>query len=323
MYKWIVCLLLVAVIPCWGKSKLYQDHAIKPMDVLHKVELFRKELNNIRLAMKKSVREDHGSIRITGASPYEVFFQAKALLQNTDQLSYEIANSHLTEVELKLVDIYPKHVFQLVSKANKKLELVKKSLNFNQKMEQEIHHEEKEPSDVFNELIKVNGDLNHLLQKRLSIEDIYREVTLSVNYMSQILRFVNKEIVRIPEVKEISKKKYSRQEIYQLLMECITLLKSTYKLSSLDMLTVRSNSFDQSIENNELYVLSNIIVAEVYHFYFLVPEHLEMIANYQPDVSSLEQLYHRILLLKQQLDLLHDQVKNNPNWLKQQKDLRA
>ena len=57
---------------------------------------------------------------------------------------------------------------------------------------------------MFNELIKTNGDLNHLLQDRLSVKDIYREITLAVNYMSQILRFVNKEGVRIPEVKESS-----------------------------------------------------------------------------------------------------------------------
>ena len=302
MHKWIYYLLLSSIFPCWGSNILHHDQRhdkkIESVAILQEIDLFRNELNGIRAAMRKPLREHQENVSVVGASPQECFFQANVLLQYANQLAYEVANSPIEKTDLKLMAFQPKHVWQLINKSNKKLALVKETLSITTRPSKNQEMLEKDFSEVFNELIKANGELNHLLKNKLGIKAIYQEVTSSINYMSQILRFSNKEITRIPTVKKTLKKAHSRRDIYQLLVESIDVLKAISKLSSLEMLTVRSNLLSQTVTNNELYLLTTIIFSKVYYFYYEIPEPLEMIESYQPDITELEPLYERVSLLK-------------------------
>ena len=84
--------------------------SITPADVFARVQLVRKELDDIRFEMGKPKSREIGLL-VEHATPHEVFFQAKTLNQKVARLVTELPEeSEVDETEEDPGDMRPYHV---------------------------------------------------------------------------------------------------------------------------------------------------------------------------------------------------------------------
>ena len=102
--------------------------SITPADVFARVQLVRKELDDIRFEMGKSKSRDVGLL-VQEANPHEVFFQAKTFDQKMARLTKELTEEAGPPVsEDTPDDIRPFHVWKVVDTSLRRILSLKQEL---------------------------------------------------------------------------------------------------------------------------------------------------------------------------------------------------
>ena len=135
--------------------------AITPADVFARVQLLRKELDDIRFEMGKPKSQEVGLL-VEGAAPHEVFFQAKTLDQKVAQLTLELTGKPQgKEQKWNPGEIHPLHVWKMVDTALLRLLLLKQELELTLTNSEALPDPTTTPTQVFLEIGLAIKQLNH------------------------------------------------------------------------------------------------------------------------------------------------------------------
>ena len=129
---WLICVSVSS--PAMGEtrsdfSRLVSDtvdssQEILPANVLTRVELLRKELDDIRFEMGRPKIIDIEMV-VQNAAPHEVFFQARSLYRKADRVVVEVTGEESVSLGITTPhNIQPAHVFKVVSAALDRLQFL-------------------------------------------------------------------------------------------------------------------------------------------------------------------------------------------------------
>lgn len=281
---------------------------VTPTDVYAKLQSIANELNSIEQAMGKN-KNKRVFITVKDASPREVYFEAEALYKKANRLAFEVTGSYQKKSLVAPEQLSPSDVMKLVEAAHQRLLLVQKRLDITETTTVNNNTGTKTPTDVFNEMLGINQELNELLYHRFAPRDVFEQITLAINYSMQLLKYYHTDS-RIPASPQFIKNKRPT-DVYQRLIECIQLLKSIAKSKDVKMLSIQvSNKQLRNANPSNVYDLSKIVVAEVRYLNALasLPTNLQ---SYNPGYKTPSEVFQRTGILLKQLQTLKKAIVTN------------
>ena len=288
---------------------------ILPADVLARVLLVKEKVEQIRFELGKPVNR-RGNVRVEGAQPREVFFQAVTLFQKCDRLAFELTGQLGIKPDIPPVDrIRPFHVYGVVNTASDRVRLIREALGSSDEVIEREMPIETEPSEVFQAIVEVNQQLNLMLERRFAPADVYREVTLGIGYASRLLsRFP--EAQRIPPAPAYERGKRP-SDVYRRLLGCYQRLQKIG--AALDTAMVQFHPQETDIADaapSDVYDVASLIVSELAYLHAKSGTEPPP-GDYYAGRKFPSHVYQRAGILETQLDALERLTEANPGWLKQ------
>ena len=288
--------------------------AITSADVFARVQLVRKELDDIRFEMGKPKSRDVGLL-VEEATPHEVFFQAKTLDQKVARLTRELTEQaeSLGEKEVSS-NIRPLHVWNVVDTSLRRILSLKQQLGLSLTNSEALPDTETTPTQVFFVIGLANKQLNLLLMHQFSPKDVAEQVSLGMEYTTHLLRKFPSAPAPAPlpslERGRIPWDSYSR------LIDCYMELGDIARASNIKMLNLANQNLDRpDIQPNDLYDLTTLIISELAYLHARLPTILppKQVRLHGPILPS--HVYQQTGGLLAQLQVLHKQVQAHPTWL--------
>jgi hypothetical protein len=289
--------------------------SITPADVFVRVQLVRKELDDIRFEMGKPKSRDVGLL-VEGATPHEVFFQAKTLDKKVARLTRELTEQAETLVEKDLPgDIRPFHVWEVVDTSLRRILFLKQQLGLTVTNSEAVPDPETTPTQVFLVIGLANKQLNLLLMHQFSPKDVAEQVSLGMEYTTHLLR----KFPTAPAPAPLPSLERGRipWDSYSRLIDCYKELGDIARASNIKMLHLANQNLDRpDIQPNDVYDLATLIISELAYLHARLPTILppKQVTLHGPILPS--HLYQQTGGLLAQLQVLHKQVQTNPTWLK-------
>ncbi|MCZ6799724.1 MAG: hypothetical protein O7F12_04475 [Nitrospirae bacterium] len=288
--------------------------SITSADVFARVQLVRKELDDIRFEMGKSKSRDVGLL-VEGATPHEVFLQAKTLDQKVARLTRE-----LTEQAQSLgekdgpVDIRPFHVWKVIDTSLRRILSLKQQLGLTLANSEALPAPETTPTQVFFVIGLANKQLNLLLMHQFSPKDVAEQVSLGMGYTTDLLGkfYSDPTAARLPSLERgrIPWDSYSR------LMDCYMVLGDIARASNIQMLNLATQNLDRpDIQPNDVYDLAILIISELAYLHAHLPNALPPKQGRLHGPILPSHVYQQAGGLLAQLQKLRAQVRVHPTWL--------
>jgi len=269
---WLVCVSLST--PAIGEtqsdfSRLVSgsgnsNQEILPANVLTRVELLRKELDDIRFEMG---RPKTGEIEmvVVNAAPHEVFFQARSLYQKADRVVVEVTGEKSVPLGLATPqNIQPSHVFEVVSAALERLRFLKKRLGITLINSEGLPNPSATPSHVFFSIGLANQQLNVMVNRHFSPRDVFRQVRLALLYTRRLLQQFPQAAHNLPM--PALERGRRPGAVFMHLIDCHTILSKIARHSKLKILQLALRNPDtRKIQPNEVYDLASLVVSELAH----------------------------------------------------------
>ncbi len=288
--------------------------SITPADVFARVQLVRKELDDIRFEMGKPQSREVGLL-VEEATPHEVFFQAKTFDQKVARLTRELTEQAepLEEKEFP-ANIRPFHVWQVVDTSLRRILSLKQQLGLTLTNSEALPDPETTPTQVFFVIGLANKQLNLLLLHQFSPKDVAEQISLGMEYTTHLLRKFPTAPAPAPlpslERGRIPWDNYSR------LIDCYMVLGDIAHASNIKMLNLATQNLDRpDIQPNDVYDLATLIVSELAYLHARLPTTLppKQVRLHGPILPS--HVYQQAGGLLTQLQALHKQVQAHPTWL--------
>ena len=288
--------------------------SITPADVFARVELLRKELDDLRFEMGKPNIVEIGLLA-KDATPHEVFFQANTLDKKVARLTKELTEgSEPLRTEDEPGDIRSFHVWKVVDTALHRILLLKQQLGLSLTNSEPLPDPETTPTQVFFSIGLANSQLNHLLMHQFSPKDVAEQITLGIEYTTHLLRKFSTAPAPAPlpslDRGRIPWDSYSR------LVDCYMVLGDIARASNISMLSLATQNLDRpDIQPNEVYDLATLVNSELAYLHTHLPHTLSPQRVRQPGAIFPSHVYQQAGGLLAQLQELHKQVQANPGWL--------
>lgn len=288
--------------------------SITPADVFARVQLVRKELDDIRFEMGKPKSRDVGLL-VEEATPHEVFFQAKTLDQKVARLTKELTEhaDPLGEVDLP-GNIRPFHVWKVVDTSLRRMLALKQQLGLTLTNSEALPDPETTPTQVFFVIGLANKQLNLLLMHQFSPKDVAEQVSLGMEYTTHLLR----KFPTAPAPAPLPSLERGRipWDSYSRLIDCYMELGDIARASNIKMLRLANQNLDRpDIQPNDVYDLATLIISELAYLHARLPTILppKQVKLHGPILPS--HVYQKTGGLLTQLQVLLKQVQEHPTWL--------
>ena len=288
--------------------------SITSADVFARVQLVRKELDDIRFEMGKSKSRDVGLL-VEGATPHEVFFQAKTLDQKVARLAEELTEQPgpLGEIDGP-GDIRPFHVWKVVDLSLHRILSLKQQLGLTLANSEAVPAPETTPTQVFFVIGLANKQLNLLLMHQFSPKDVAEQVSLGMGYTTDLLGKFSSDptAAHLPSLERgrIPWDSYSR------LIDCYMMLGDIARASNIQMLNLATQNLDRpDIQPNDVYDLTTLIISELAYLHAHLPNALPPKQGRLHGPILPSHVYQQAGGLLAQLQKLRAQVRVHPTWL--------
>ncbi len=245
-----------------------QAREIQPADVYQNTMVIRAELEEIRKVLGKP-RDPRPEIKIRGAAPREVFFQAITLWVKTERLCKEMRRAgiyYATRVEVAPPDnVVPGDVYTLTKNARGRLSCVRRVLELDYHITPPPRDASKTPSDVFRSIVQANRQLNLLLAHRFEPRDVFAVVSLTNDYVRATLDRLSPNraasAAKLPAY--VGGKRPA--DVFRQLTRCLAVAKRIARRSNLQMLDFEPD-FEQSIVPSDVFDIASLVFSEVRYF---------------------------------------------------------
>ncbi len=319
---WLVCISLSS--PAIGEtqsdfSRLVSEpgtsnQEILPANVLTRVELLRKELDDIRFEMGRPKIIDIEMV-VQNAAPHEVFFQARSLYRKADRLVVEVTGGKSVPLGLATPhNIQPAHVFKVVNAALERLRFLKERLGVTLMNSEGLPNPSTTPSHVFFSIGLANQQLNVMVNQHFSPRDVSQQVSLALLYTQRLLQQFPQVAGNLP----MPPLERGRRpgDVFMHLIDCHTVLSKIAQHSKLKILQLAlKNPNTTNIQPNEVYDLASLVVSELAHLYSKGPQIDPPQKPALPGLTLPSHVYQQVVSLILHLKELERQVKSNPQWL--------
>ncbi|WP_342348232.1 hypothetical protein [uncultured Nitrospira sp.] len=288
--------------------------SITPADVFARVQLVRKELDDIRFEMGKLKSREVGLL-VEDATPHEVFFQAKTLNQKVARLVTELTEeSEPTETEGDPGDIRPFHVWKMIDTSLHRILSLKQQLGLPLTNSEALADAETPPNQVFFVIGLANTQLNLLLMHQFSPRDAAELVSLGIEYTTHLLR----QFPHAPGPAPLPSLERGRKSwnSYDHLIDCYMVLGSIARASNIQMLTLAPQNLDRpDIQSNDVYDLGTLVISELAYLHAHLPHTSppQTVRLHGPILPS--HVYQQVGGLLAQLQVLQRQVQSHPDWM--------
>ncbi len=290
------------------------SQGILPANVLSRVELLRKELDDIRFEMGRP-RTMEIEMVILNAAPHEVFFQARSLYRKADRLVVEVTGGENVPIGVVTPqNIQPAHVFQVVTAALERLRFLKKRLGIGLMNSEGLPNPSATPSHVFFSIGLANQQLNVMVNQHFSPRDVSRQLSLALLYTQRLLQQFPQAIGNFP----MPPLERGRRpgDVFMHLIDCHTILSKIAEHSKLKILQLALKNPDITrIQPNEVYDLASLVVSELAYLYSKGPQIDPPQKPAPPGLTLPSHVYQQVGSLLLHLKELEGQVKSNPQWL--------
>jgi len=310
---WLACVflaILIGSITTQTATAASDDTA--PPDVYVRSLLVRDELELIRLEMGQP-KDTRRELRVHGAEPREVFFQALTLFHMVNRLSFDLIRERAELPEKPVVTPRPTHVKEVLDALLVQLQRVKAALGSTTTSQQRPRDAAMTPSDVFRSIVQATRQVDLLLDRHMASSDVFQQVTLAVGYAAQLrTRFPG---TRMPEAPPFERRKRPA-DVYHRLIACFHRVRAIMMHSGLSTLTL--DQHPEVVTSNDVYNIAALIVSELSDLHARVDGALPPPAPYDPGRKFPADVYQRAGLLETLLIDLQARVEASPAWLRTQ-----
>jgi len=287
-----------------------------PDDVYQRVLSVAAEIDLIRLEMgvSNSIQPD---IAITNAQPREVYFQALTLFKKANRLMFEHLREKADLPALHSETLQPDDVLKLVNNTSELLLRIKDKLGITQQVSITPTKKQKNPTDVYKLIVRLNRTLNRLLQQRFAPADVYQQLTYGVGLSAEILGvFTDGE--RLGEEPPLIRQK-TPDDVYQKLIFLYTEIHKIMSLSNLKCLSIEAAEMNRkNVSPSDVYDLASLLISELSYLHKMTPGAGTTRSSYYPGDKLPAHVFQRAGRLESQIRLLHQYVELNPDWLRPQ-----
>lgn len=288
---------------------------IRPAHVLSRIELFRKDLDDIRFEMGRPETIAIEMV-VLNAAPHEVFFQARSLYRKADRLVVEVAGEESVPLRIATpLHIQPVHVLAVVNAALARLGYLKKRLGITLMNSERLPNPSATPSHVFFSIGLANQQLNVLVNQHFSPRDVFGQVSLALLYTQRLLQQFPQATRHFPPPPLERGRRPG--DVYMHLIDCHLVLSKIAKHSKLQILKLSLKNPDTTtIQPNEVYDIASLVVSELAHLFANKRSNVDPPQKPTPPGLTLpSHVYQQVGSLLLHLKELEGRVKLNPQWL--------
>ena len=296
-----------------GASTVWNTREIEPADVLVRVTLVRAELELLRFKMGKP-KIEQPEINVTGVAPREAFFQAMSLFRKANLFCQEQTGEGAVPPATPPSDqIRPAHVLVVVDAALRQIRQVKAQLGNGEQIQEIPRDPGKGPNDVFRSIVQANRQLSLLLDQQVPPSEVFRQVTLSMNYTSGLLaRFPGAERNLLRPAFEPGKR---AEDVSRRLVDCYTILRAVAEHSGVKVLELNVDDLDfRELAPSDTYDFAALLVSELAYFHSLLPNADPPAKVYYSGRRFPSHVFQQAGILESQLNELRSRTKRNPTW---------
>ena len=261
MVRQAIAAVLVAGVTIQGSGA----KEIEPPDVYQNTLVIRAELEEIRNFMGRPI-EWRPEIKVHGAQPREVFFQAITLWVKTNRLCREVrgaSKTNFAKIEIAPPEtVTPADVWTLTQNAMGRLICVKWELGLDGRAPRPPRDATKTPTDVFRSIVQANRQLNLLLKSPFSPSEVFSIVNLSNEYVAETLDRLAPEWRTDASSLPAYVEGKAPIDVFGRLIRCYAVVRRIAQRSELAMLEFEVD-FDQPVSPSDVFDLASLVFSEV------------------------------------------------------------
>ena len=288
---------------------------ILPADSMARLIRLESELQLIRLEM--GIPQPAAfPVSVTQVAPREVYYASLSLIEIVDKLADEQLQIVLDrELErISALELQPYHVFTNTSKALDQVLAIKADMGITEEVLERPVSDDTQPVEVMEQLLSTAHLASSLLGSRFSPSEVYQRITSAINTMAQILATFP-TVERIPAAPAYER----RKRPYDVLTRLLSISQSLFEIAQssdeqvlkLELSTVAASG----ISPKDVFIIAGLLIADINYLYDMRAGTLPVQPAYYPGVKLPAHVYQRLGILEAQLALLHEQIKQSPNWL--------
>lgn len=300
----LVLFTLLMPISYSASAEQFGNKNVTMNEVFVQTETIRLEIELLRKEMGYTP-EPEQKLPILGIRLQEVWFQASTLYRRADHLAFELTRNHYEAPSLPRGEIIPSDVMKVLSSVLKRVREAKLAMGITDVVSIEEPESQKFPVDIFNVIVQANRQLNQLTEKPITDSDIYREVTIAIQYSAILLSEYEDVLVRIPPEPPYQRFKASL-DVFERLLQCLSITRSIYHnlgLSSLAIDPAAVSAMD--VNRSDVYDVAIVLVAQL-DFLVRRREYDVDLKGYYPGRKISSDIYQRVGVLDQQLRTLSE-----------------
>lgn len=307
-------IITLMMLCCSHASFADQAMTISPAHVYQKAQTVEIRLQQIAKRIGKPLHSQ-SALSVSNAQPREVYFQAQTLLNLSTQLNHEINNSHSLVSQATYKPhalIAPKDVLKLINQADNQLISTETRLNIKKTPATPALQTNIKPTDVYNLLLKINTQVNSLLDTSVTTTNVYSALTFAMHLTSNLLED-SKKIKHYPNLKQQTTNA-SPKQLLESVTACYRTLERYAHKKKQPMLSIQLKSeplyWKQTIQTaNDL---SQAIIAELFYLnYANDPNFTSPTPLYQANYKTIGETVQRANLLLQMLEQLMQHSKTS------------
>lgn len=234
---------------------------VQPSQCHARARTLLAEVEAIRDALGRSP-DGRPALEITDAKPRECYFEALATWHKADRLAAElgVASARFAHAAPALTDTLPGHVLQVIDEVLARVRAIGARLEISQQAPDATIEPNRQPSDVFATLVRVNRELSRALERPFTPSDVYRVVSLACAYAT-----------RLGGTAPLAPFEHKRKPVdcYQRLVACQQLLAGAISKRGQTALAARGVPTD--VLPGDVYDVATLVLGEIAFLHALTP----------------------------------------------------
>ena len=235
---------------------------IEPPDVYQAVRQVSQDIELVREVMGRP-KLDADAWVVEHAEPRHVYYQAQTLFRKVGRLKRQLTDEESVMPPVPTGEIEPQHVLQVIQAAQEGVEVIRGELAINYRSEIPARESDREPKDVFREIVQLGRQLNLMLDRPIQPQDVYGQIELAATYVAGALT-TDESMPVYGELPPFEPHKVPA-DVYRRVLECLGIAQDIGEEHGVSVLqlNLRRELRRRDIAPSDVYDLATTVLAEV------------------------------------------------------------